>query len=129
MFRQRCSFLVTRTALLGACLLTAAGCGQSAPEPPAATATVKGTLQYQGKSLPKGTQINLYSMDLASVTSATLEQDGAFSISQQLSPGEYAVYLSGTGAARLPENLQSETSTPKRVTVQNGDNNLTINLE
>ncbi|QDS90609.1 hypothetical protein EC9_48230 [Rosistilla ulvae] len=101
------------------------GCNSAEPVIVAPTASVAGTIAVAGKSIRQGT-IHLFSFTTGEVGVAAIDQKGAFKLETPLASGEYTVYLSNVSG--IPEKFYSETSSGQQVTIVDGENNLTIDL-
>ena len=128
---QQCDAAVRSTILLLTIVafLVCAGCGAS-PEPlPVAgesTAQASGSVTLNGQSVTAGA-VSFYSLKTGVTGQASLDEQGQFKFAAPLPPDEYTVFL--TGARGVPEKYLSETSSDYTVTLQQGDNQVTIDLK
>ncbi|QDV70931.1 hypothetical protein Poly24_46640 [Rosistilla carotiformis] len=101
------------------------GCSSPQQELAPPTASVSGTIAVAGKSMREGT-IHLYSFTTGEIGVGPIDKKGEFKLDTPLASGDYTVYLSNVSG--VPEKFYSETSSGQQVTLIDGDNNLTIDL-
>lgn len=112
---------------LGLVLVSAAGCSPPAEEEAAdPTAQASGAVTLNGGAVGQGT-VFFFSLESGASGQGSLAKDGKFQLESALPPGEYTVYLSGI--SNIPEKYQSETSSDYTVTLNEGANDLTIDLK
>ncbi len=102
------------------------GCGSTTEEAADPTAQASGTVSVEGKAVGRG-EVCFYSLASGATGQTALSKGGKFQLESPLVPGDYAVYL--IGASNVPEKFLSETSSDYKVTLKEGANDLTINLQ
>lgn len=105
-------------------LLLLGGCSseQATPDP---TGKVAGTVTLNGKPV-KGGNLMLMSFSGGGTGQGTLDSSGKFELTDPLPPGEYTVFFIN---ARVPDKYLSDTSSDYTVTLNEGANDLKIDLK
>lgn len=126
------------TTACGALCLVANGCGSSGPE----TGRVQGQVQLKGQPLSSGV-VSFYAPASGSAATTDVSSDGTFELSTPLPTGAYRVSFlpppppeTGDPSAKapppsveIPQEYQTESTTPVEVTVESGVNKFSLAIE
>ncbi|MFI4874740.1 MAG: hypothetical protein ACIALR_05365 [Blastopirellula sp. JB062] len=123
------------------------GCGEAQPG-----GIVQGALNWEGKPIEGNARVVLMSMKTGAAVAADLETDGAFAADKRLPPGAYVAFLVPksyeeelpeatpgkrrsrkadriAGADTVPKKYWDEGTSPWRVDVIAGVNDIQLNVE
>ncbi|MEZ5947789.1 MAG: hypothetical protein R3C12_00825 [Planctomycetaceae bacterium] len=121
-----------------ACFALILGCGGSGPE----TGTLDGQVLLKGAPYSKPAELAIISMETGQAATAPLDAEGRFQFAGKIVVGNYTAYLtpakpkenaeqpmSVTIDTSVPDQYWNEATSPLKITIKQGNNSETLNLE
>ncbi len=119
MFSFVCGMLLT-------CMVVGCNSQTVTEEVSESTALVTGTVEWKGKPVSSGSLV-FYPLQGGDAPNVSLGSQGEFQLTEPVPPGTYLIYI--VGNQQLPEKYQAETSSDYQITLNPGQNDISIRLK